>query len=102
MKKIRKSKTMKKPLMKLLLLNLLVYGILLTIFYFSAFLSGYGSNNSLLVQEEHLFIKFVVIHLLVNCFLLYKFKQVNLIGIVNSIFLILILYVLTAWKAEYL
>jgi len=92
---------MKNYLLKLFLLNLLLGVLILIAFYLSAFLSGYASNVSYLPQEKKLFIKFAIFHFLVNIFFLYKYKQLNWIGIIGSIGLIVAFYLLLAWQFDY-
>jgi len=92
---------MKNTLIKLLLLNTLIYLLLLVIFYFSAFLSGYGSNAGFLSHEKRLFVYFFIFHLVLNFFLTYRFRQLNWTGITISTLLIIMLYVVAAWRFEY-
>jgi hypothetical protein len=94
-------KTMKAPLVKFLLLNTLIAMILLVVFYFSAFLSGYGSSVNYLPQEKRLFIGFIIFHLLINLFLIYKYKQFTWVDISISILALSIFYFVEAWLFGY-
>lgn len=92
---------MKKSLSKLLALNVAIGITLLIIFYFSAFILGYGSNINHLPQEKALFITFVIFHLIIAFFILYRYKQFNSIGIAVSIITIAVIYLIAAWRFEY-
>jgi len=93
---------MKKSLVKLILINVVIAIVLLVIFYFSAFLSGYGSNINYLPQEKKLFMKFAISHLIINLFLIYRLKQFgSIINIIISMLFIITLYLFVAWRLQY-
>lgn len=92
---------MKNILLKMAVANVLIAILLLIAFYFSAFLSGYGSNTSYLTQEKKLFIEFVIFHIVAAIFLLYRYKQFNLAAISVTILVIAGMYLLAAWQFEY-
>ena len=75
--------------------------MLLLVFYLCAFLSGYGSNNGYLYQEKKLFIIFIVLHLVINLYVLYRYKQINVLGFLASLMTIIFLYGIAAWYFEY-
>ncbi len=92
---------MKNTLIKLVLLNVGIAIVLLIAFYFSSFMSGYGSNNSYLPQEKSLFIKFLIFHVIVAMFLLYKYRQITWMAILASMLVIVALYLIAAWQFGY-
>jgi hypothetical protein len=92
---------MKKSSLILIWLNVLIGIIILVVFYLSAFLSGYGSNATHLPQEKRLFVEFVFFHFVVNIYLLYRLKQIKATGIIISMSVIILLYLLAAWQFGY-
>jgi cytosine/uracil/thiamine/allantoin permease len=92
---------MKNIILKIAVVNVLIAIVLLIVFYFSAFLSGYGSNASYLPQEKKLFVKFIIFHFVPAVFLLYRYKHFNLAGIFTTILVIVVMYLLAAWQFEY-
>ena len=92
---------MKSPLVKLVLLNVGIAVFLLIVFYFSAFLSGYGSNSSYLPREKRLFTKFLIIHAVIATFLFYTHRQINWILILASMSVVVALYLIAAWQFGY-
>lgn len=92
---------MKNILLRTVVVNVLIAVVLLTIFYFSVFLSGYGSNASYLPQEKNLFAGFVIFHFAVASFFLYRFKQFNLKVISATLLVVVTTYLIAAWYFEY-
>jgi cytosine/uracil/thiamine/allantoin permease len=92
---------MKNIILKIAVVNVLMAILLLIVFYFIAFLSGYGSNASYLPQEKKLFVKFIIFHFVPAVCLLYRYKQFNLTGILTTILVIAAMYLLAAWLFEY-
>jgi hypothetical protein len=92
---------MKNIILKIAVVNVLIAIVLLIVFYFSAFLSGYGSNTSYLPQEKKLFVKFVIVHFVSAIFFLFRYKQFNLVAISTTILVIVGMYLLAAWQFEY-
>ncbi len=92
---------MKMGRLGLVLLNIAIGFVLLIVFYFCAFLSGYGSNISHLADEKALFIKFLFFHLIVNLYFLYRLKNLGLISVFLSIVSITFTYVLAAYLFGY-
>jgi len=92
---------MKKTFIKFALLNVAIGVFILIAFYLSAFLSGYGSNNSYLSQERKLFITFLIFHVIISMFLLYKYRQINWMATLTSSLVIMLLYLIAAWKFGY-
>jgi cytosine/uracil/thiamine/allantoin permease len=92
---------MKNIILKIALINVLIAIVLLIVFYFSAFLSGYGSNASYVPQEKKLFVKFMIFHFVAAVFLLYRYKQINLAAISTTILVMVGMYLLAAWQFEY-
>ncbi|MBN8789475.1 MAG: hypothetical protein J0I84_20535 [Terrimonas sp.] len=92
---------MKNSLIKIIALNIVAGITILVMFYLTAFLSGYGSNGSHISMEKKLFIKFAVFHFVINFYLLYRFKQMNLLGFLISLIIIAVFYLIVAWYFEY-
>lgn len=92
---------MKNPLVKILLINLILFILLFVIFYISAFLLGYASNGGFQLERK-LFVKFAIAHFAINFFILHKSDQLNWQSAVASIFLLVFLYLMVSWKAGYL
>ena len=87
---------MKKTLMILLLANVLTYVIVIVAFYFIGFSMGLADNSSQLPQQERLFTKFVIFHFLFNFILLYRTRQISVLGVASSVLLVATLYIITA------
>jgi hypothetical protein len=92
---------MKNILIKLLAINVLIAILLLIAFYFFAFLSGYGSNANYLPQEKLLFINFIIFHIVVAIFYLYRVNHLNLAAISATLLVLTGVYLLAAWQFEY-
>ena len=92
---------MKKPLIKLSILNILVAIILYYAYMYTAFMSGYGANNNHLQEEEKMFVGFVISHFLINLFLLYKYHKFNSVFVSISMVLIAIYYFVEGWQFGY-
>jgi hypothetical protein len=92
---------MKKTFLLLILTNAIICLILYFGFLISTFLSGYGSSSKHLTEEIWLFIGFFIFHLIINIFLLYRFRQLNWVGISVSMLLIAC-YLVEAWQFGYL
>lgn len=88
---------MSKNIWKVALLNVGLFVVLIVLYFITGFLSGYGANNSYEAAAWRLYIAFIVVHLLINCLLLYRFKSLNLFCIFLSFLEILLLYGAVAW-----
>ena len=69
---------MSKTITKYVLLNLFIFLVLFVVFYFSAFLFGYGANSNSLKSEIRMFEGFGVTQLLMDLFYIYL-KQVKIL-----------------------
>lgn len=92
---------MKNDIKKIIIYNILLWVILIIVFSLSAFLSGYGSNIDLLLQEKILFLKFTALHFIINLYLLYKNNQRWVKCLFVSVLTIAILYLIAAWYFGY-
>ena len=92
---------MKNSILKLVVLNIILGIVILVVCYITGFLAGYGASNRTLLLEKKLFVKFVFVHLSINIFLLYKFKKFNFLGILVSVIVIAIIYLIAAWQYDY-
>lgn len=81
-----------KPLYKVVLLNIVIAIVLITVYFITAFLLGYGANSSYAEASTRLYIVFGCGHLLLNIWLLYKFGALNLINVGFTIIELLSLY----------
>ena len=84
--------------MRIYLINVLAFVILLAAYYLLAFLSGYGSKAGYVQEEKELLIKFLLFHLAVNFYVLYRTKHLRAISIIGSVVFIVLLYILAAYK----
>ncbi|HTI07732.1 MAG TPA: hypothetical protein VL832_04220 [Puia sp.] len=93
---------MRTPLVKLLLLNVLIFIFILLAYTFTGFAMGLAANSSLIPQQISLFIKFAGFHLLVSIMLWYRMKVTGWMGLAISIAFVLLLYLATAKRFDFI
>ena len=93
---------MKTPLVKLILLNILIFIFVLLAYIVTGFSMGLAANSSRVPQQIMLFKVFVLFHLVINLILLYKMKITGLRGVAVSFSFILLLYVITAARFNFI
>ena len=82
-----------KNIIKILLFNIVLFLIFIIIYYASAFLSGFASNNSHEAEGWWMYVKFTIAHLVINIlFLEFLLKELNLQNTLISSTGIIILY----------
>jgi hypothetical protein len=77
--------------------NLMLFIVLIIVYTLAAYGAGYGANDSNNTSAWTLYGVFVVIHLLINGFVLYKFKFHGKWVIISSNLMILALYGFLIW-----
>ena len=78
-----------------------IFFILYLIFYFAAFLSGYGANNKHINEEVRLFIYFGITHLVITFLYFIKERKLGTKFLLLAITEVLILWTLAAWNFGY-
>jgi hypothetical protein len=91
---------MSKNILKVALLNFVIFPVFIILYLVTGFLSGYGANNSYEADAWWLFLGFLIAHLFINSLLLRRFKVLNFLGILLTCFEILILYGIAAWHCK--
>jgi hypothetical protein len=86
---------MKKTLSRMLAINTLTFVIFFIVLLFSVFLLGYADPR-FIPNQRRLLINFLIVHLIINFFILWWMQQLTIKGVISSILLILLLYFLTA------
>ena len=89
---VRKKDTMFVRLKGLLLFKAMLSIAVLIIFYFSAFLAGYGSSNKHLEDEKNMFFRFAVSYLLLSLLYLLIKKRFRMLEVTVAVVLTLTLF----------
>ena len=83
--------------LKIYLLNVCLFIVLFAVYYTTAFLLGYGSNDNYVVNSWLLYLGVVIIHLVINFLFISKPKSIIINHFILSSLLILSLYGVVAY-----
>jgi hypothetical protein len=80
---------------RLLFFESILFIAMLIIFYFSAFLAGYGSSNSHLQDEKNMFFGFAVSYLILSVLYLSIIKRMMMLEVAITVVLTLTLFLMS-------